>query len=359
MSLRALLWLTPALLFAAGCGDKDDDSGANAGNTNGTTAGTTDPNGGDNGGGTGGPGGGGTETDDTGDTTGGGGTVADADGDGLTDEEEAALGTDPNDADSDDDGIDDRDEVNLGTDPMDADSDDDGLDDGEELEAHTDPLDSDSDGDGYSDGEEWAEGSDPTDDTDTPFAYTGGWPVNSDAVKDAIDDPGWSRSGLSNGSIMWRFKAVDQFGEEVDLYDLAYQGKDVIIDLSGAWCYYCHEIAAWLEHEPSDFDAYMSSYPFLQHIPDMVDDGTVLWVTILDADQQGRAASPETVAEWAEWYPNDNIPVLADESGSEMADYVNVYGYPTVWLVDETMEVINYNRQDYFDALETAYERNR
>ena len=332
MSLRALLWLTPALLFAVGCGEKNDTgSGAATGNTAGLGGGG--PGGGGPGGG--GPGGGGPGGGNGGDD-GGGGSV-DSDGDGLSDAEEIELGTDPNDADSDDDG----------------------LDDGEEVEAETDPMDSDSDDDGFSDGEEWAEGSDPTDGSDTPFAYIGGWPVSSDAVKDGISDPGWSRSGLTEGSTMWRFTGVDQFGEEVDLYDMAYQGKDVVVDLSGAWCYWCHEIAAWLEHESSDFDAYMSSYPFLQHLPDMIDDGEVLWVTILDADQSGRAASASTVADWADWYPHDKIPVLADESGSEVAEYVNVYGYPTVWLLDESMMIVEYDRQDYFKALEAAYDRNR
>ena len=282
-------------------------------------------------------------------------TIVDSDGDGISDEDEAALGTDPGNVDSDGDGLSDLEEVNLGTDPMNPDSDEDGLYDFDEVIAGTDPFNADSDGDGYSDGDEVAGGSNPND--ATSGLYIGGWPSNPD--KGNISDPGWSSNGLEVGSIMWRFQGVDQFGDMVDIYDMAGQGKDVIIDLSGAWCYWCHEIAAWLEHESSDFDAYMSSYPFLGELPDMIDNGEVLWVTILDATQSGTAAVPETSEDWYSWYPNENIPVLADESGSDMAQYVNVYGYPTVWLVDENMEVVAYDRQDYFGALEVAYDRNK
>jgi len=311
--------LTPALLFATiGCEEKGDTGLYN-------TSGPSGPGGNSpGGGGPGGSGPGGVPGGGTDDTGGGGAPGGGGDGGGG-----------------------------------DVDSDGDGLTDAEENEIGTDPDNIDSDGDGFSDGEEWEEGSDPTDGTDTPFAYTGGWPVNSDSVKDDIADPGWSRSGLREGDVMWRFEGVDQFGEVVDIYDYAYQGKDIIIDLSGAWCYWCHEIAAWLEHQPSDFDAYMSSYPYFRDLPDMIENGDIYWITILDRTSSQQPASASTVSEWYGWYPHPGIAVLADDSGSEVAEYANVYGYPTLWLVDETMEVVEYDREYYPNALEAAYDRNR
>lgn len=132
--------------------------------------------------------------------------------------------------DSDGDGLFDDEEATLGTDPALADTDDDGLTDFEESQGTTDPLNADTDGDTYLDFDEIAEGTDPSDPESR--IYTGYWPYNRD--KDAIADPGWD-GAAREGETVPRFIAVDQFGDEVDLYDFAGHDKPIVLNLTAEW----------------------------------------------------------------------------------------------------------------------------
>jgi len=265
------------------------------------------------------PGPGGKDTEDPG--------PPDTDGDGLNDEEEASFGTDPAIADTDADGLTDKEEFDLGTDGTAADS----------------------DGDTYSDSAELNEGTDPTD-PDSRI-YTGYWPYNPD--KDSYEDPGFD-GRARDGKTLAHFVGPDQYGDEVDLYDFGGQGKLTIIDLSGVWCYYCNEMAKWMEGRRSFFSDYESE-PAIANLPDMVAAGDVQWITILDSDASGQSISEEDLTAWAEDFENDKIPVIGDMD-MLWVDYLNVYGYPSVLVVDSDMQIVFYDRQDYFSALIYAYE---
>ena len=105
------------------------------------------------------------------------------------------------------------------------------------------------------------------------YTYQGGWPVNSRS--DEILDPGFdlpcpgpigcecrSDADCENqncsshpkgnycipkpGDLIPRFEAIDQFGEGVDLYDFANQGKMILIELCGAWAKPCNDFSSWL-----------------------------------------------------------------------------------------------------------------
>lgn len=254
------------------------------------------------------------------------------------------------DVDSDADGLLDSEEATFGTDPMLADTDGDGLADGDEYTLGTNGTSTDSDEDGYRDGDEVAMGSDPTD--SESLIYTGGWPYYAD--KDSIEDPGLDTVG-KEGKIFARFVGPDQFGEEVEVYDYAGQGKLTVIDLSGIWCYYCNEMGKWMEGRRSFFDDYASSYSFIDGLPDLVANGDLQWITILDSDVTGNSIEVEEQAGWAEDYENDKIAVLGDVD-AVLATYLKVVGFPTVLVLDENMEIVSYNKNDYFEALQYAYD---
>ena len=264
----------------------------------------------------------------------------DSDGDGLTDDQEAELGTDPDNRDTDGDGAADGWEHHHGWDPLDDDTDDDGLLDGEEKDLGSDPLNADSDGDGYLDGDEVTEGSDPLD--GDSWIYTGGWPYNND--KDSLGDPGWGDTA-KEGVQVPRFVAIDQYGDTVDLYDFAQQGKPMVIDISGNWCGWCHEVAKLLEGESSALDG--RGY---EPIADMVDNGDIYFITVLYAGNSTSApATQADLDSWWEQHPNPKVPVLLDAEW-EMEGFMSPGGYPSMMYVDENMDIIYYpnSSQEYY-----------
>lgn len=245
--------------------------------------------------------------------------AADNDGDGLTNAEEAEFGTD----------------LNV------ADTDGDGLSDLEEYEAGTDGTVVDTDGDGYSDYHEVLEGKDPTDPESR--IYIGNWPYYDG--KDGIQGQGLGVA-VGEGDVVGRFVGPDQFGDTVELYDFAYQGKYILLDVSTSWCSYCKELAKFLTREDSIFEGYG-----WDSLVDYVEDGTIQWVTILNENAMGGPPSQSVCAAWDAAYPHERIPVLADETQT-MDEHVNVYGFPTVVLLDESMTVIHYDRMDYTTAFD-------
>ncbi len=250
----------------------------------------------------------------------------DSDGDGLTDDQEETFGTSSEAVDSDEDGLTDKEEFDLGT-------------DGTEI---------DSDADGYNDLDEVNEGSDPTD--SDSMIYAGGWPYYAD--KDSISDPGFGGS-TANGETIARFAWPDQFGDTVDIYDFAYQGVPVIIDVSGMWCYYCNEMAKWLEGKNNGLEDYYGQETWFQEIPEMVENGDLIWVTVLDSDWNGRGLSEEELVEWYEEYPHEKVAILGDMDG-EMVDYLELVGYPTLLVLNEDMTIEKLN-SDYSKVLDKAY----
>ena len=247
--------------------------------------------------------------------------------------------------DTDGDGINDDDETAAGTDPDDDDSDDDGLLDGQESELGTDPLNSDSDGDGYSDRVEVDAGKDPTD--AASGIYIGGWPYQSD--KDSFENQEiWADNNLVIGEQAPRVQLVDQFGEIVDLYDFAGQGKYIVIDISAVWCGPCNDMSAYLNDSGG---AYWGDV--IPDLPDAIEAGEIYWITILGENRQGGDATDSTVASWYDDYPDPNIPVLADDG-----TYANMIAWwPTFAVFDENMMIVasaEKNDSRYTEPLEYA-----
>ena len=275
----------------------------------------------------------------------------DADDDGLTDAEEEELGTDPDEADTDGDGLDDGDEVELGSDPLEPDTDGDGLNDGDDVAAGGDPTKTDSDGDTYLDPWEVAEGTDPGD-ADSRI-YWGYWPYDPD--KDDIEDPGMS-GRASEGELAGRFSYMDQHGEDVTNYDYAHHGAPVLMDLSAAWCPPCQEMADWLAGGSDNSYEYYSGWaPCLMGVPDLVNSGDILWITIINENNQGGQPDQDVLMDWAEAFPNENIAVLADDY-QEFTNWMRLTGYPSVMMVDENMTVQVWDKSDYILPITTAYE---
>jgi thiol-disulfide isomerase/thioredoxin len=254
--------------------------------------------------------------------------ACDSDGDGLSNAEEADLGTDPDAADSDADGLDDGDEVAQGTNPLEADSDGDGLTDGEEVTGGTDPNSQDTDEDGYLDGWEVAEGTDPT--NAESLIYTGLWPYNPN--KDDAGGPDLAAAQVAIGEMLARFTAVDQFGDEVDMYDFYDDGKPILIDFSTVWCPPCNGLSSWLSGK-GDTSGFGGVYG---NVKGLIDNGDVRWITVLAQDNSGNVPTEATVAAWDESYPHHDIPVFASQ---EVGNKYVQGGWPTVYALNSNLEI--------------------
>ena len=247
-------------------------------------------------------------------------------------------------ADSDDDGLTNGHEKRIGSDPNNPDSDGDGLLDGEEVEFGSDPTVADSDGDGYSDFSEYQEDTDPNDSSDVVF--TSGWPHNP--FKDDLEDPGFE-TDARNGDRIGRLITFDQFGEEVDLYDWAGQGKPILMDVSAQWCGPCQQMSTWLGGGNDSF------YSEFNPIRDAVDNGDILWVTVLSENSAGRQPTENTTRWWDEQFPHPNIAVIADQDYAVLTQ-LGLTAYPSVYFLDENMVLIERAGRDNLKAMDEAME---
>jgi hypothetical protein len=247
----------------------------------------------------------------------------DADGDGLTDDQEDSLGLDPQNVDSDGDGITDADELGLGSDPLAADSDDDGLDDGAELELGTSLVDADTDGDGYSDRDEDFEGVDPLDPDDV--IYKGGWPYYFEKSDLEAGD------SLEVGERFMDLKLVDQFGDEVSLWDFYNDDTYVVLEFCATYEPVCGHVARWIAGE---------SWPVLDEdwseVSDAVADGDLYWISVLIQMSYNVEVTQADSEAWAADYPNERVPVLADTQRVAQ-DFVNPPFLPVLVLLEPNL----------------------
>ncbi len=124
--------------------------------------------------------------------------------------------------------------------------------------------------------------------------------------------------GFSVGDVPHDFRLVDQFGDEVSLWQ--FYGSVVLLDISTMWCGPCQHIAqdvneTWLDYRDEGF----------------------MYITVLPEDLEGGSVGAEDLTAWSDGYGIE-APVLADNEG---------YGYtvepdkawPVVMLIDRKMTV--------------------
>ncbi len=123
-------------------------------------------------------------------------------------------------------------------------------------------------------------------------------------------------TGWKIGDVLPDFTLVDQYGDEVSLYQ--FYGMVIMIEVGAVWCTYCNETA---EKSTTLLDSY--------------NDDCVIFLYLLTQDANGGEVSQTDVENWAEWYDLD-YPVLGDV-GEEISSALGVKAYPMFYFVDREM----------------------
>jgi hypothetical protein len=105
------------------------------------------------------------------------------------------------------------------------------------------------------------------------------------------------------------------------------------LDISTVWCGPCNDASLFLSGGGSDPFSGMGN-----QIRDMINNGSIKWVTLLTQNAGGAPASAADGAAWDQQYPNENIPVLTEgDVATGVESGLQVGCFPSVYVVDEQM----------------------
>mgnify|MGYP001169131770 FL=1 len=212
---------------------------------------------------------------------------------------------------------------------------------------------------------------------ESKFTYKGGWPINP--TSNEINDPGFNLPCPGNvgceciedsdcinnncnahpkgnfcnpkkGDLIPRFEGLDQFGQSVDLYDFANQDKIIILELSAGWCSPCNDLASWIA--TNDLEITNNRWWKDRYFPirDMINSGEVILINCMyEGFEKKITVTPHDVQKWYDMYPDPNVPILADEYRF-LHSWVMPTGLPTIFLIDENMQLINYSNRGLTEA---------
>ena len=141
-----------------------------------------------------------------------------------------------------------------------------------------------------------------------------------------------------DGEYCYEIVLTDQFGDEFDLYDLANQGKPILLEIGSASPKACNDFSSWRSHISDEATKQKWWKNKFSKVRDLIDNQDLYWVHIIHLDVNKNPATAETVRSWYENYPHDNIIVLADPE-SKMKTWIRPEGMPCMILVDEKMVI--------------------
>ena len=204
-------------------------------------------------------------------------------------------------------------------------------------------------------------------DLNNDSSYYGGWPYNDN--KDNIIGPELefecpqnigcqcksnndcingnclsSPKGLfcypKNGDVFPSFVSVDQYDEIVSIYDFANQGKYILVELGTVWCTPCNLLANWIAYNDQEIASKGFWKPEYQKIYDMIHNDEIYFITILYEDENRENATYQTIYEWYDNYPDENVPLFIDKN-KLLHTWIKPSGIPAVTLLDENMNIVN------------------
>ena len=158
---------------------------------------------------------------------------------------------------------------------------------------------------------------------------------------------------LKSGDTFPHFIAKDQFNQLVDIYDFANNDKYILIEMGATWCSPCNLLASWFAYGEEDIKSTRIWRDSYENIYEYIKNDQVYFITILYEDEFKDNANFNTVYEWYDTYPDDDIPILADEN-KLLHTIIKPTGIPAVTLVGPDMKIINLSTRGFnksFDKL--------
>jgi len=213
------------------------------------------------------------------------------------------------------------------------------------------------------------------------FKYAGGWPNSSSTkhtdVSIQLDCPGnpgcdcddntsckdsscikhfkGNFCSLQEGDYFPSFKAYDQFGDIVSIHDFANQNKYILIEMGAAWCGPCRMLADWFSYGIED----LKSKPFWKNeydmIYDLVRNEQIYFITIIYEDEFRDNSTQYTCEEWYNNYPDEFIPILADEN-KYLHKIIKPTGIPAISLLNDQMQIITLSTRGFNKAFDKLIE---
>ena len=194
--------------------------------------------------------------------------------------------------------------------------------------------------------------------------YYGNWPVNiekpenlpdsnincpgetgcsCESDKDCINNncttmPKGKYCTPKNGEIFPDFIAIDQFGDNVSIYDFSGHNKYILIEIGASWCTPCHEIAEWLTYDDKKVLKRKWFKDEYKLIRELIQNDEIYYIKVIFEDRNRNNATYDTLYDWYQKYPDDKIPILAD-SERFLHTWVKPTGLPTTILLNDKMEI--------------------
>ena len=157
-----------------------------------------------------------------------------------------------------------------------------------------------------------------TDATQDTGIYDNGWVAPENSWPTSAPPSSLQGEGCKAGEVLEDHRGLDQFGDEVSLWQ--FYGTCTLVDIGTMWCGPCRELAETF-HESA------------QRFPE------VQFVSLMPEDDNGDPASVEKLAEWADYYGIEE-PVINDDLGWHECS-VPEDAFPAVLIVGPDMKVLD------------------
>ena len=223
----------------------------------------------------------------------------------------------------------------------------------------------DSDNDGYTDMQEEHYGSNPYD--PSSLIYKGGWPYNINKSKlDDIEFRDCESLPYGNGcdctaddqcvsgskcEILFTSQncvpktnaklpnliATDQFGDQVELYDFANQGKYILIEVTGQWASPANTMAEWMSGNPDNIIQMRWWQDNFNEVKKLIDSGDIYYLRVMhQGPYKDEVITNDDLFNWNNEYPHKNIVNLADPE-AKIKTWTRPTGYPCLMLFNPDM----------------------